>query len=97
MKDGLMGNLGIGQTGQKTSPLATPIASTPFSEMGNKTKDNIVTGGTRQTHINIQIGNLGTDTKVYVSSVREGVENFGAQLKEELLRIVNSVNQMQTV
>ena len=97
VKDGLMGKLGIGQTGQKTSPLATPIASTPFSEMGNKTKDNIVTGGTRQTHINIQIGNLGTDTKVYVSSVREGVENFGAQLKEELLRIVNSVNQMQTV
>ena len=97
VKDGLMGKLGIGQTGQKTSPLATPIASTPFSEMGNKTKDNIVTGGTRQTHINVQIGNLGTDTKVYVSSVREGVENFGAQLKEELLRIVNSVNQMQTV
>lgn len=97
VKDELMGKLGIGQTGQKTSPLATSIASTPFSEMGNKTKDNIVTGGTRQTHINVQIGNLGTDTKVYVSSVREGVENFGAQLKEELLRIVNSVNQMQTV
>ncbi|GJH41153.1 hypothetical protein RCZ04_17030 [Capnocytophaga sp. HP1101] len=97
VKDGLMSKLGIGQTAQKMSPLATSTVSTPFSEKGNKTKDNIVTGGTRQTHINIQIGNLGTDTKVYVSSVREGVENFGERLKEELLRVVNSVNQMQTV
>ena len=99
VKDDLMGKLGM-KTESSPAPGMSPITgevTTPTTGEGAKTKDNIVTGGTRQTHINIQIGNLGTDTKVYVSSVREGVENFGAQLKEELLRIVNSVNQMQTV
>ena len=93
-----MGKLGM-KTESSPAPGMSPITgeATATTGEGTKTKDNIVTGGTRQTHINIQIGNLGTDTKVYVSSVREGVENFGAQLKEELLRIVNSVNQMQTV
>ena len=98
VKDDLMGKLGM-KTESSPAPGMSPITgevTTPTTGEGAKTKDNIVTGGTRQTHINIQIGNLGTDTKVYVSSVREGVENFGAQLKEELLRIVNSVNQMQT-
>ena len=97
VKDDLMGKLGMKTESSPAgiSPI-TGEATTPTTGEGAKTKDNIVTGGTRQTHINIQIGNLGTDTKVYVSSVREGVENFGAQLKEELLRIVNSVNQMQT-
>ena len=98
VKDDLMGKLGM-KTESSPAPGMSPItgeATTPTIGEGAKAKDNIVTGGTRQTHINIQIGNLGTDTKVYVSSVREGVENFGAQLKEELLRIVNSVNQMQT-
>ena len=98
VKDDLMGKLGM-KTESSPAPGISPItgeATTPTTGEGAKTKDNIVTGGTRQTHINIQIGNLGTDTKVYVSSVREGVENFGTQLKEELLRIVNSVNQMQT-
>ena len=97
VKDDLMGKLGM-KSPNSQSTGASPItgeATTPTGE-GAKAKDNIVAGGSRQTHINIQIGNLGTDTKVYVSSVREGVENFGAQLKEELLRIVNSVNQMQT-
>ena len=93
VKDGLMGKLGM-----KTETGVSPIMgeTTTTTGEGTKTKDNIVSGGTRQTHINIQIGNVGTDTKVYVSSVREGVENFGAMVKEELLRAINSINQMQT-
>ena len=97
VKDGLMGKLGM-KTESSPAPGVSPIMgeTTATTGEGTKTKDNIVSGGTRQTHINIQIGNVGTDTKVYVSSVREGVENFGEMVKEELLRVVNSINQMQT-
>ena len=97
VKDGLMGKLGM-KTESSLTPGISPITgeTTTTTGEGTKTKDNIVSGGTRQTHINIQIGNVGTDTKVYVSSVREGVENFGAMVKEELLRAINSINQMQT-
>ena len=97
VKDGLMGKLGM-KTESSPTPGISPITgeTTATTGEGTKTKDNIVSGGTRQTHINIQIGNVGTDTKVYVSSVREGVENFGAMVKEELLRAINSINQMQT-
>ena len=97
VKDGLMGKLGM-KTESSPAPGISPITgdATATTGEGVKTKDNIVSGGTRQTHINIQIGNVGTDTKVYVSSVREGVENFGAMMKEELLRAINSINQLQT-
>ena len=97
VKDGLMGKLGM-KTESSPTPGISPITgeTTATTGEGTKTKDNIVSGGTRQTHINIQIGNVGTDTKVYVSSVREGVENFGAMVKEELLRAINSINQLQT-
>lgn len=97
VKDGLMGKLGM-KTESSPTPGMSPITgeTTATTGEGTKTKDNIVSGGTRQTHINIQIGNVGTDTKVYVSSVREGVENFGEMVKEELLRAINSINQMQT-
>ena len=97
VKDGLMGKLGM-KTESTPAPGISPITgeTTTTTGEGVKTKDNIVSGGTRQTHINIQIGNVGTDTKVYVSSVREGVENFGAMVKEELLRAINSINQLQT-
>ena len=97
VKDGLMGKLGM-KTESSPAPGISPITgeTTTTTGEGTKTKDNIVLGGTRQTHINIQIGNVGTDTKVYVSSVREGVENFGAMVKEVLLRAINSINQMQT-
>ena len=97
VKDGLMGKLGM-KTESTPTPGISPITgeTTTTTGEGVKTKDNIVSGGTRQTHINIQIGNVGTDTKVYVSSVREGVENFGAMVKEELLRAINSINQLQT-
>ena len=97
VKDGLMGKMGM-KTESSPTPGISPITgdATATTGEGVKTKDNIVSGGTRQTHINIQIGNVGTDTKVYVSSVREGVENFGAMVKEELLRAINSINQLQT-
>ncbi|MEX6627570.1 tape measure protein [Tenacibaculum pacificus] len=58
--------------------------------------DSIVSGGSKQTHINITIQKLQDDTKIYVSSAEKGIENLGEKIQEQLLRAINSVNQMQT-
>lgn len=97
VKDKVTGKMGIAPTGATPPPaLGTMGENALGSGKGKETNDKIVSGGTRQTHINVQIQNLGTDTKVYVSSVKEGIDTFGASLKEELLRVVNSVNQLQS-
>jgi len=59
-------------------------------------KDNIVSGGSKITHINITIHKLQDDTKIFVSSAEKGLDNMGEKVQEILLRAVNSVNQMQT-
>ncbi|GIM53756.1 tape measure protein [Capnocytophaga cynodegmi] len=97
VKDKITGKMGITSISTTPPPVASALEETNLgSGKGKETNDKIVSGGTRQTHINIQIQNLGTDTNVYVSSIKEGIDTIGASLKEELLRVVNSVNQMQT-
>lgn len=59
-------------------------------------KDTIVSGGSKITHITINIEKLQDDTKIYVESKERGLENLGEKVQEMLLRAVNSVNQMQT-
>ena len=58
--------------------------------------DGIISGGSKQTNITINIDKVGTDTKIYVSSKEEGLSSFGERVREELLRAINSVNQLQT-
>lgn len=93
------------QSSQAKSEIFNSLMTSGSDKKGKKKKspksvktksDNIIAGGTRKTDINISIQNLGTDTKVYVSSAEEGISNLGQKIKEELLRLVNSVNQMQT-
>lgn len=63
----------------------------------DKTKsDSIVSGGSKMTHITINIQKLQDDTKIYVESTEKGINNLGEKVQEMLLRAVNSVNQMQT-
>lgn len=63
----------------------------------NKSKsDSIVSGGSKMTHITINIQKLQDDTKIYVESTEKGLSNLGEKVQEMLLRAVNSVNQMQT-
>jgi hypothetical protein len=63
----------------------------------DKTKpDTIVSGGSKMTHITINIQKLQDDTKIYVESTEKGLANLGEKVQEMLLRAVNSVNQMQT-
>jgi hypothetical protein len=58
-------------------------------------QDNIVSGGSRMTHITININKLQDDTKIYVDSTVKGIEKLGDMVQEQILRAVNSVNQMQ--
>jgi hypothetical protein len=58
--------------------------------------DTIVSGGSKMTHITINIAKLQDDTKIYVESTEKGLNNLGEKVQEMLLRAVNSVNQMQT-
>lgn len=58
--------------------------------------DNIVSGGSKITHITINIEKLQDDTKIFVSNTEQGLSNLGDKVQEILLRAVNSVNQMQT-
>lgn len=56
----------------------------------------IAGGGAKQTHFNITIQKLQDDTKIYVSSAEQGIKNLGDKVQEELIRAMNSINQIQT-
>lgn len=58
--------------------------------------DNIVSGGSKITHITVNIEKLQDDTKIFVESTERGIEQLGEKVQEIILRAVNSVNQMQT-
>lgn len=64
-------------------------------EKGSK-GDSIVSGGSKITHITVNIEKLQDDTKIFVESTEKGIEKLGEKVQEILLRAVNSVNQMQT-
>ncbi|MRX70267.1 hypothetical protein SAMN06265349_101731 [Flavobacterium resistens] len=59
-------------------------------------KDTIVSGGSKMTHITVNIGKLQDDTKIFVENTEKGIESLGEKIQEMILRAVNSVNQMQT-
>lgn len=63
---------------------------------GKLKPDTIVSGGSKQTHIQVTIQKLQDDTKIYVSSAEKGIQQLGDKIQEQILRAVNSVNQMQT-
>lgn len=64
-------------------------------EKGSKA-DSIVSGGSKITHITVNIAKLQDDTKIFVENTEKGIEKLGEKVQEILLRAVNSVNQMQT-
>lgn len=67
------------------------------TETKNKNnKDTIVSGGSKQMTINITIGKLQDKTEIHVDSTEKGINDLGVKIQEQLLRAVNSVNQMQT-
>lgn len=85
-----MAGLGLGDSGSGNSK----------DKKGKKDKkdgtDGIISGGSKQTNINITIGKLQDQTVIHVDSAEKGLNNLGDKVQEILLRAVNSVNQMQT-
>ena len=63
---------------------------------GKRKPDTIVSGGSKQTHIHVTINKLQDDTKIYVSSAEKGINQLGDKIQEQILRAVNSINQVQT-
>ena len=62
----------------------------------NKAKDGIVTGGSKQTNFYINIDSVGKEITINVDKTETGVAQLGDKVREELLRVINSVNQIQT-
>lgn len=63
--------------------------------LGDKSK-SIISGGAKQTHIVVNIGKLQDQTVIKVDSTEKGLSSLGDKIQEELLRAINSINQMQT-
>jgi phage-related minor tail protein len=61
-----------------------------------KKSDGIISGGSKQTTINITIGKLNEKIEIYTTNLKEGAGEIEQKVNEILLRAVNSVNQMQT-
>ncbi|WP_123867166.1 hypothetical protein [Flavobacterium oreochromis] len=62
-----------------------------------KKSDSIVSGGSKMTHITVNIENVGTDTVINVDSSEKGIDKFQEKIQEGILRVLNSINQMQTI
>lgn len=62
----------------------------------DKAGDSITGGGSRLTHITININKLQDYTVINVQKTEDGLNNLGDRVQEMLLRAVNSANQMQT-
>ncbi|MFK7004602.1 hypothetical protein BWK63_09580 [Flavobacterium covae] len=62
-----------------------------------KKSDSIVSGGSKMTHITVNIENVGTDTVINVDSSENGIDKFQEKIQEVILRVLNSINQMQSI
>ena len=62
-----------------------------------KKSDSIVSGGSKMTHITVNIENVGTDTVINVDSSEKGIDKFQEKIQEGILRVLNSINQMQSI
>ncbi len=87
--DSLLGDGGKGKEGKEGK---AGKSKNPAKEKS----DGIVSGGSKQTNIVININKLQDQTVIHVSNTEKGLKNLGDKVQEELLRAVNSVNQMQT-
>lgn len=63
----------------------------------NTPKDGIVTGGSKQTNIVINIDSVGKEITINVDKTEQGVTDLGVKVREELLRVINSISQTEIV
>jgi hypothetical protein len=94
-KDKIMDKLGLGTPPTPTTPEDDPT-KTNLNTEGQQTAGNVIAGGKRTTNINVSIGEVGNGVQIYVDKTEKGINDFGRMVREELLRAINSINQMQT-
>lgn len=58
--------------------------------------ESITGGGSRQTNINVNFDRLVENFTVQTQNIQQGLEQSEEELKRMLLRVLNSINQMQT-
>ena len=91
--------LGITELGNSGGLAKNPITDKKGNSLQNatkKTSDGIVSGGSKQTTFNITIGKLNEKIEINTTNLKEGGAEIEQKFQELLLRVVNSVNQMQT-
>jgi len=66
------------------------------SDKDKKEKDGIVSGGSKQTNFYINIDSVGKEITINVDNTEKGISTLGDKVREEILRAINSVNQIQT-
>ncbi|WP_264520392.1 hypothetical protein [Flavobacterium sp. N1994] len=71
-------------------------ATTGANGKGTGSGDAITGGGSKMTHITVNINKLQDKTEIHVSNTEQGLNGLGDKIQEVLLRAVNSVNQTQT-
>lgn len=91
---------GLGQKNEGSSAydnyLKNKVAKDKANKKSSLKPDTIVSGGHKQTNIQVTIQKLQDDTKIYVSSAEKGIDQLGEKIQEQILRAVNSINQVQT-
>ncbi len=87
--DSLLGDKSTGGEGGKKGKTMAP-------QSAKEKSDGIVSGGSRQTNITLNIGKLNEKIEVITHNLKEGAGEIEDKMQEILLRALNSVNQMQT-
>ncbi|MCW3168908.1 hypothetical protein OMO38_10280 [Chryseobacterium sp. 09-1422] len=80
---------------QKNSVTAPGATAGGKDKNKDKKSDGIVSGGSKQTNIVVNIGKLQDQTVINVSNSEKGISTLGEKVREELLRALNSLNQSQ--
>lgn len=87
---GIKKQLGLGSATPGSGPGAGPGTLDPTAI--TDTTKGIAEGGSRPTNINITLGNLVETLNVNTTNLREGANEIEQQVREALLRVLNSAN-----
>ncbi|MBB4117862.1 tape measure domain-containing protein [Mesonia hippocampi] len=87
---------GKGKTVNASTEQSIKGASTDMPKGLSKGIDTITGGGSKQTNINVTFGKLVETFTIQSQNVSQGMSLSEDELKRMLLRVLNSINQLQT-
>lgn len=94
MVKGIKKTIGLDEKAPEGSNLDgtfTPDGGDPFAGIGDTGK-GITGGGSRPTTINITLDNLVREINISTATLKEGVNDIEEQVREAMLRVLNSAN-----